>query len=381
MKICSLIPSLRSGGAESLVSMMSRRLADLGHDVTIINITGTSAPRNIHNCGDKVRIINLNCSSKSPLGVLKFLRLYATKQWDVVYSHLTPTLLHGAALKAIFPNAAWHYVEHNPTTATLGMREHRGIRELLTGQLYRACDSIVCVSERPGMEYFRRFFPALCSKVSVIHNGLDVSAVIQSAADIDPIAIRARFDVPSDKIIGAIVGRLIPVKGHRRFLEAVATNRLSLERFHFCIIGDGELMEELKAQAEKLKISEMVTFTGNLSKAGEIYGLLDVLLITSLTEGLPIVLLEALTLNKAVVSMDIGGIREVIGFDSPNLVSAGDMGMLISKLIRHSRDLTPGKTISTALNERVRTEMTLDKMCSKYLELVNENSVGLQRAA
>jgi glycosyltransferase involved in cell wall biosynthesis len=380
MKICSLIPSLRSGGAESLVSMMSKLLAEGGHEVTIVNITGTSAPRNIQNCGERVKIINLNCSSKSPVGVLKFMRLYALNQWDVVFSHLTPTLIHGAALKSIFPKATWHYVEHNPTTATMGMRKRRGLRELVTGQLYKLCNSIVCVSERPGLEYFQKFFPNFLNKVSVIHNGLDVRSVLRSAAGIEPLALRERFDVPTDKILAGIVGRLIPVKGHKRFLEAVALNRLSLDRFHFLIIGEGELMTELKSLTEKLKISEMVTFTGNLSKPGEIYGLLDILLITSLTEGLPIVLLEALALDKEIVSMDIGGIREVIGRDSPSLVQPGDMGMFVSKLIRVAKFISPGETTSKPLNNLVRTEMTLEKMCDKYLALVDSNS-AVRRAA
>lgn len=375
MRICSLIPSLRSGGAESLVSMKSKCLADQGHEVTIVNITGTSAPRNIQNCGERVKIINLNCSSKSPLGVIKFLRLFALNQWDVVFSHLTPTLIHGAALKAIFPNAVWHYVEHNPTTATMGMRNRRGLRELVSGQLYKLCNSIVCVSERPGLNYFQKFFPHLLNKVSVIHNGLDVGAVLRSAEGIKPLAIRERFDVPQDKIIAGIVGRLIPVKGHKRFLEAVALNRLSLDRFHFCIIGEGELMSDLKVLAEKLQISDLVTFTGNLSKPGEIYGLIDILLITSMTEGLPIVLLEALVLNKEVLSMDIGGIREVIGKDSPNLVEPGDMGMFVSKLIRLGRTINPGQTTTRGINSTVRSEMTLEKMCEKYLALLDSNTL------
>jgi glycosyltransferase involved in cell wall biosynthesis len=124
----------------------------------------------------------------------------------------------------------------------------------------------------------------------------------------------------------------------------------------------------------------MVTFTGNLSKPGEIYGLLDILLITSLTEGLPIVLLEALALDKEIVSMDIGGIREVIGRDSPSLVQPGDMGMFVSKLIRVAKFISPGETTSKPLNNLVRTEMTLEKMCDKYLALVDSNS-AVRRAA
>ena len=81
----------------------------------------------------------------------------------------------------------------------------------------------------------------------------------------------------------------------------------------FIIIGDGHLRENLEQKAAKLGLNNSVTFLGNRNDADVFYAGLDIVALTSLNEGTPLSLIEAMANEKAVVSTDVGGVRDLLG--------------------------------------------------------------------
>ena len=112
-----------------------------------------------------------------------------------------------------------------------------------------------------------------------------------------------------------IVGRLAPVKNHRLFLEAAASILKEKPRLkaRFKIIGDGQLRSELEEYARELKIAPWVEFTGWQKDLPAVYSDLDVVCLTSLNEGTPVSLIEAMASGKAVVATEVGGVPELLG--------------------------------------------------------------------
>lgn len=124
------------------------------------------------------------------------------------------------------------------------------------------------------------------------------------------------------KLVG-IVGRLVPVKNHKFFLECAKVIAQKRQDVVFIIIGDGELKASIQAQAEALGLKHLVIFPGFLTDLSRIYSDLDVVTLTSDNEGTPVTIIEAMALGKPVVSMAVGGI--------PDIVEDGVMGHLVTK--------------------------------------------------
>ena len=121
-------------------------------------------------------------------------------------------------------------------------------------------------------------------------------------------------EIRNYKSVG-IIGRLVPIKNHRMFLDSVKRFKDTLgfgQRAKFLIVGDGPLHQELENYAKRLGISEDVTFTGWIKDLEKIYSELDIVVLTSLNEGTPVALIEAQAAARPCVATCVGGVANVI---------------------------------------------------------------------
>jgi glycosyltransferase involved in cell wall biosynthesis len=128
-----------------------------------------------------------------------------------------------------------------------------------------------------------------------------------------------------------VAGRLVPIKDHRTLFRAIA----QIEGVHLAVIGDGELRGELERDAIALGIAERTHFTGWWTDMPAAFSDLDLVALSSLNEGTPVALIEALAAGRPVVATRVGGVPSVV-VDGLNgvLVPAGTVGAL-SDAIRH----------------------------------------------
>ncbi|MFC1804499.1 glycosyltransferase [Candidatus Omnitrophota bacterium] len=112
-----------------------------------------------------------------------------------------------------------------------------------------------------------------------------------------------------------IIGRLVPVKNHRLFLEAAAKLLKDKQylNLRFKIVGDGELRDELEGCACRLGIASRVEFLGWKMELAKVYSVLEVVVLTSINEGTPVSLIEAMASARPVVSTEAGGVRDLLG--------------------------------------------------------------------
>ncbi len=155
----------------------------------------------------------------------------------------------------------------------------------------------------------QRFVPG--DRVRVIWNG----APLEEFAPVPrerALGVRRSLGLADDALVVGTIGRLNAQKGHRYLLDAAARLLAGLPRARVLVAGDGDLMEALRAQAAALGIAGQVVFPGHRTDVPDLLGALDVFCISSLYEGTPLALFEAMAAGKAIVSTSVDGCREVL---------------------------------------------------------------------
>src|SRR5207249_6151689 len=164
-------------------------------------------------------------------------------------------------------------------------------------------------------------------RVSVIMNALPPELDMRIQPGL-PVALH------SGPVVG-VAARLQPEKGVVYFLEAAAHVLQFMPQVHFLVIGDGPLQKELQAYGKHLGVQEHVHFLGFRLDARAIVGSLDVLVVPSLSEGMPLVILEAMNAGVPVVASAVGGISEQICHQREGLLIPPEDAMALAEALLH----------------------------------------------
>lgn len=177
-----------------------------------------------------------------------------------------------------------------------------------------ATDRIIAITEQQFKEINQDFCVGQKEKFRIIPLGIDLSILGPNSELRNEF--RREFSVKDDEILCGFVGRLTEIKNISMFLRAARTCIANLERknrIRFIIVGDGQLRESLKAEAEKLGIADKIIFAGNRADIPAVYSGVDIVALTSLNEGTPLSLIEAMAAGKPVISTAVGGVVDLVG--------------------------------------------------------------------
>lgn len=178
----------------------------------------------------------------------------------------------------------------------------------------------------------QRFVPP--ERVRLIWNGAPLDEFAPVSRERASAARRA-LGLPDDAIVVGTIGRLSAQKGHTHLLDAAARVLARHARARLLVVGDGDLAAPLAEQARALGIAERTLFAGHRTDVPELLGAIDVFCISSLYEGTPLALFEAMAAGKAVVSTAVDGCREVLtDGETGLLVPPGDPEALAAALGR-----------------------------------------------
>lgn len=195
--------------------------------------------------------------------------------------------------------------------------------------------------------------------------------IANSIPDINPKKIIKGIKEKESVKIG-IIGRLSPPKNQFLFLDAAKIIAESFNNSEFYVIGDGKLRNQLETKARNLNISNHVTFVGAVNNPFDWMRLLDVLVFSSDFEGIPLTMLESMSIGLPIVSTDIGGVPDIIKHgENGMLTHAGDAKGLAENILKLCLDDELYIKLQTNGIMYMRTELSYDVNILKYEEVLN----------
>ena len=178
-----------------------------------------------------------------------------------------------------------------------------------------ATDKIVVISRQQFKEIHQDFGVGQAKQFEIVPLGVDL-APFQDWRKKQNI-LRDEISASGEEILVGIVGRLTEIKNLSLFLKVIKLYKerktSDFPRLKFVIIGDGHLRTHLEAETKTLDVEDVVKFLGNRNDTDVFYAGLDIVALTSLNEGTPLSLIEAMANEKAIISTAVGGVVDLLG--------------------------------------------------------------------
>ncbi|HWX25002.1 MAG TPA: glycosyltransferase, partial [Vicinamibacteria bacterium] len=251
------------------------------------------------------------------------------------------------------------------------MPAYQGLADrLLAGRT----DLAIAVS-RSTLDFLVRERHVPPEKVRLVWNGAPLEE-FQRAGRAEAAALRGALGIPREALLIGIVARLSAQKGHRFLLESFARVAAANAQARLLVVGDGDLEAPLKEQAAALGIADRVVFAGHRTDIPAVLSALDVLAISSVYEGTPLSLFEAMAAGKAIVSTAVDGCLEVLEEGRTGLlVPREDPEALAAALLRTLGDAPLRESLgraARAASTRYDIAATVRAMEALYDEVLRE---------
>ncbi|MDF0665625.1 MAG: glycosyltransferase [Nitrospira sp.] len=258
----------------------------------------------------------------------KLYRVIKRGRVDVVHTHHFTQLFY-TAVPARLAGARIIHTEHE----FFSYMSSKLSRTMIL-PLSRLCDRITVVGPEVA-DYFVRTLGIPERNVVIVPNGVDTTKF-----DCDRKAVREELGLSPEEAVIGTVGRLEPEKDQRTLLDAVLQVKGECPNVRLVIVGDGRLADELRAYAKHIGVFSQTLFLGTRRDIPKLLAAMDVFVLSSVREGLPIALIEAMAAKRPVVASDIGSIRALVR-DGHNgfLVPSGDaaaFGRGLRRLLKSS---------------------------------------------
>jgi L-malate glycosyltransferase len=234
-------------------------------------------------------------------GVLaRLYRCFRQEKARVVHTHQFPQLLF-SLLPAKACGARIVHTEHEYYLYRKDARARRIFK-----QLTRFCSAFTVVGPEVA-RYYTEELGVSSARMHVISNAVDLDQFRVAGQD-----ARTRLGLSKEEVILGIVGRLEPEKDHRTLLRAFQALITHGQAARLLIVGDGSLRGELESQCRALDLERHVTFLGARSDIPQVLAAFDVFVLSSVQEGVPLSVVEAMGAGKPVIATDVGGLRMLV---------------------------------------------------------------------
>ena len=235
----------------------------------------------------------------------------------------------------------------------------------------RNSDTIITLTDGLRRELAEKYHVARKGRMTVLPLGMDLNVFAQMPRKNG--TFRAAWNIPADVPLVGIVGRLSSVKNHTLFLQAAAQVRASLPGARFVILGDGETRLALESQVEALGLKDAVTFTGWQRDLAPLYSDLDALVVSSLNEGTPVSVIEALAACCPVVTTAVGGLPDVLDHGAlGKLTPPGNADALAAAIIETILNPPDGREAQRLMLDRYGIDRLVQDLKSLYRGLLTK---------
>lgn len=346
MRILQVLKELKHGGAENVVISLLKGVQAQGHQIAVAATPGEWSDRFP---GSHYRLPQTGLDPRHMLAGARGVALaVADFRPDIVHAH-NPGIIAATALAT----------RRGRTVPAVGTT-HGGVSAATLGRHARlfGLAGLPIISCGPGVtsELQRhRFSPAI-----TIPNGIDLTIPDRRP---DSVAVRASLAIPADQPMIVFVGRLTPAKNQQQAIKAL----IQLPDTRLVLCGDGPARTNLETLAADVGVADRVQFLGMRKDVGDLVRAADALVLTSLYEGLPLTLLESMSIGTPVIATSAIGNRELIDHEVNGLlVPVGDPTALAAAIRQLLSDRELATRLTAGAHATVR-EYTVTGMVQRHL--------------
>ncbi len=345
-----MIDSMEVGGAEAVVDALCRLHAAAGHFLEVhCLITGGPFADRLRADGIPV-VVHPTTRWRSFSSLYREFRRFRP---DVVHCHNKAATVRASAVSRLTGARAVISTRHGIVSARFRLRSD--LKYWLTAATF--CDRVVAVCEtaRLNMKVVAR---RVGHKIVTIRNG-----AFSLSSPGAPSLSKQGFTLVS-------VGRLAAVKDHATLLQAVALAKRTVPDLQLWIVGDGPERASLTALTAQLQLQDTVSFAGERHDVGTWLRHSDVFVLSSITEGMPMSVLEAMAAGLPTIATRVGGIPELIELSQAGtMIPARDPGGLAEAIIEFSNRRHELKQLGTRALRCYEEHFTPERMANDYLKL------------
>lgn len=363
--ICQLLHGLTVGGAEVLAARLVRALGD--------------EFRFIFACLDEIGPLGDQLRSEGyPLTLLdrkpgldwrcsrNLARLVCHEKAVLIHAHQYTPFVYATMSRFFCRRTPVLFTEHGRWFPDLPSRR----RMIANRVLLSRRDRVVGVGEavRQALVANEGLAPA---RVGVVYNGVDIEQI--AATSIDRNAFRRELGCEQDDFLLAQVARLDGLKDHRTAIQTMAEVVRTVPRARLLIVGSGPEQEAIEQEIRRLQVEPFVRMLGTRHDVPQILKASDACLLTSISEGIPLTLIEAMAARLPVVSTRVGGVPEVVAEGTTGfLAPSGDARALAARVADLATDEPLRVRLGDAALARAREMFSESRMHAAYRNLYRE---------
>ncbi len=346
-----IIGALTTGGAErSLVNyLQAADTRDFRHTVVCLGARGELAPV-VEAAGVPVLVLRIR-RRYVLFGYLRLVLWLRRNRVDVIHSHMFEAALWGRLAGRLAGVPVMVVTEHGPEL-------WKTAKHLVMDRWLNRWTSRHIAVAQDGLEIRVRRERVHPDRILVIPNGVAIPATPR-----DPklaSSTRARFGIAEHTPLVGSVGRMVSDKGYEHLLEALKLARAQVPGLRWLAVGDGPLKAELSAKAAAMGLGDAVIWAGLRQDVDAILPALDVWVMSSVREGLPVALIEAMGNGCPIVATAVGGIPDAVTDGREALlVPAADPGALATAMVKMLHDRGAAARLGDHARTRCEAEYSI----------------------
>ncbi len=345
--------------------LLSRELARRGHRVTLLCWPNSAIAREVAD-DPGIEVVTSDLHRWPTAELKRVASIVHQREVDVIHAHNSRAQFFAILLR---------WMTGVPSVATANSRHF---------QLHWMFNDRVIAASEANRRYQRRFNFVRASRIETIHNFIDHRCFDQ----VPPEArgeVRASLGIDDDStpLLGAI-GNVIPRKGMAHFVDALPQIVEEVPQARLAVVGstgDTKYVEQVKSKARRLGIERAMIWTGHRRDIARLMAALDIFVLPSLEETLPLSILEAMAARLPVVATAVGGVAECVSDQRTGLlVPPADSASLAEAVLKLLHDPSKRRQLGQAGRERVLKEFSVESQV-REIENALARTAKLRKAA
>lgn len=356
--VMQVVLTLQPGGTERLVIELARRVSAVTPSVVCCLEEAGAWAEQLKAAGIEVVALQRKPGFRPSLGA-RIARISMQRGIGVLHCHQYTPFVYGRIAVMHRRQLRLVYTEHGRLSDARPSTKRRLVNPLLS----IGSAPLIAVSKDLRRYLIESGFPS--DRVTVVYNGIDPGATPSMT---ERVYVRQTLGIPPDAFVAGTVARLAPVKDVPVLLDAFAALSREVGHAWLLVVGDGSERPALERQVRDLGCSHRVTFAGHRDDARRLLPALDVFVNCSITEGMSVTILEAMSAAVCVVATRVGGNPELVGDGVTGvLIPARSPGALAGALAHLALSPEARVAMGAAGRHKVEASFSLDRMVAEYL--------------